>query len=378
MNTLTPSLFRRLPGLSGLSRLVLGGLVLGLLSCLSVESVAQVKMPSAMLPQTELPQTELKVVGGLSTRLNYLEIEQPFWSKMLPERSAGRVTAQIKGFDTLGIKGPELLRLISQGVIEFGVVPISYYQSTMPWLEAVDIAGLVTSAPLAKDTVASFAPVLSHYLESAHQSKFLGVSPYAPQVLFCNRPVHQLSDLRGLTVRTVTRTQAELMEALGAKSVPLAFQEVLPALTDQSIACAISGSMAGYRAKWYQATTHLYVLPLGWNQEIHAVNQKAWDALDPTVQVFLEANVDTLIKSLWQFSESVAKRGNDCNVGSKECPTQPRGRMVLVQPTATDLLTLKRIAVEKILPQWAARCSDSCVTDFNQTIGKLLTVVAKK
>ena len=356
--------------------------VWGLSLSVTFNSLAQVPPPVAVVQsdqsQVPLPQTELKVVGGLSTRLNYVEVEQTFWGKTLAERSAGKVTAQIKGFDELGIKGAELLRLMSQGVIEFGVVPLSYYQSVTPLLEAVDIAGLVTDTKLARDSVLALKPVFSHYLESAHQSKLLGISPYMPQVFFCNRAIRNLADLRGLTIRTASRMQAELIEALGAKSITLPFRDVLPALTDQSVACAIASSMAGYQAKWYRATTHLYLLPVGWNQELHAVNKKAWESLDSKVQDFLTPQIDQLIESLWMLSEKLTKTGNDCNGGSKECLNQLKGQMTLVQPTASDLASIKSIAVQKVLPLWISRCSDSCVADFNQTIGKLLNIVVKK
>lgn len=326
----------------------------------------------------ELPQTELKVVGGLSTRPNYTDVEQPFWNKYLPERSAERVTAQIKGFDELGIKGPELLRLMSQGVIEFGVIPLSYYVSDIPLLESVDIAGLATDQKLARETSTALTPVLSHFLSATHQIKLLGLNPYQPQVFFCNAEVRNLADLKGRTIRTITRTQAELIEALGAKSVNLPFQDVLPALKNKTVSCAIASARAGFNAKWYGGATHLYTLPVGWNQEIHAVNQKAWDTLEPSLQAFLTKNIELLIEDLWSFSEKLSTNAIACNTGAKECSTLPRGQMILVQPNAADLATVKRISAQKVLPQWASRCSESCVADYNQTVGKLLKIVVKK
>ena len=56
----------------------------------------------------------------------------------------------------------------------------------------------------------------------------------------------------------------------------------------------------------------------------------------------------------------------------------PRGNMKLVMPTAADLAAVKRITTQKVLPKWADRCSDTCVSDFNQTIGKSLNVTALK
>lgn len=325
-----------------------------------------------------LPPTELNVVGGLSSRLTYVDVERPFWTQTLTERSHAAVTSQIKGFDEMGLKGQELLPLMGQGVIEFGVLPLSYYAPYIPVLEAVDIAGLATDAKTARDSVDAISPVLSHYFESVNQVKLLGVAPYGAQIFFCRSEVRGVADLRGLTIRTITRTQSELVEALGAKSVSLPFTEVFEALEKKSIHCAIAGALTGFNAKWYAVSTHLYALPVGWNQEVHAVNIKAWEKLPESVQVFIESNIHDLIDSLWSFSEKITLRGIECNTGSKECKSVPRGQMTLVKPTQADLALVMRIANQKVLTKWAERCSDTCVADYNQTIGKLLKHSVKK
>ena len=46
----------------------------------------------------DLPKTNLKVVGGLSNLTAYQDYEQPFWTKTIPEKSKGQVTADIKGW----------------------------------------------------------------------------------------------------------------------------------------------------------------------------------------------------------------------------------------------------------------------------------------
>ena len=335
-------------------------------------AIALVLGVSAHVTAQPLPPTELSVVGGLSSRLPYIDVERPFWTKTLPERSKSAVTVQIKGFDELGLKGQELLRLMTQGVIEFGVVPLSYYAPTIPVLEAVDIAGLATDSKTARKVANAFTPVLSHHFESVNQVKLLGIAPYGAQIFFCRAEVRSLADLRGLTIRTITRTQAELVEALGAKSVSLPFSEVFQALEKKSIDCAIAGATTGFNAKWYAVTTHLYALPVGWNQEVHAVNLKAWEKLPESLQVFIESNLKDLIDSLWIFSEKLNQRGIECNTGSKECLSVPRGQMTLVLPTQADLALIKRISTQKVLTKWAERCTDACVGNYNQTIGKLL------
>ena len=80
----------------------------------------------------DLPKTHLKITGGLSNLTAYQDYEVPFWTKTIPEQSKGQITAEIKGFNEMGIKGPELLRLMGSGVIEFGTATLSYFALTTP------------------------------------------------------------------------------------------------------------------------------------------------------------------------------------------------------------------------------------------------------
>ena len=324
------------------------------------------------------PETQLKVIGGLSTRAMYKEVELPFWTTTIPQKSSGKVTAEIKAFDEMGLKGPELFRLMKQGVIEFGVVPLSYYTSDTPLYEALDLAGLATDSAQAKLLATSFSPVLSKSLSAQLQLKLLGVSPYAPQVLFCNFPIRGINDLKGKTIRTASRSQSDLMEALGAKAVTIAFNDVLAELKNKKIACAVAGSATAYTGTWYTAATHIYALPVGWNQEVHAVNQNVWKQLDASVQVFLDTNIDNLTEQLWAFSEKQSQIGYDCLTGAKSCKLNPRGKMILVRPTQNDLAIVKKIATQKVVTKWASRCSAQCVADFNSTAGKALKITVKK
>ncbi len=85
-----------------------------------------------------LPKTEIQVAGALSNLTLYQNFEQPFWTKTVPELSNGQVTATIKGFNEMGLKGPEMLRLMSQGVIPVGTSTLAYFASDNPINEAID------------------------------------------------------------------------------------------------------------------------------------------------------------------------------------------------------------------------------------------------
>lgn len=326
----------------------------------------------------DLPKTQLKVVGGLSNLTAYNDYEKPFWTKTIPEQSKGQVTADIKGFNEMGLKGPELMRLMSQGVIEFGTATLSYFASDNPINEAIDLAGLAPDVKTAREVTDAFEPVYARLYGEGANVKLLGISTYPAQVLFCNATINGLADIKGKKVRTSSRTTAEFVEALGGTSVTMAFGEVVPALQNKVVDCAITGSLSGYSAKWYEVSTHLYALPINWNQQIHAVNQKAWDKLDPKVRTFLQAQVKGLVDQIWEAAARQTQEGYDCNTGAAACTQAVKGKMVLVQATDADRALLKKVLNDAVLPKWAARCSAQCVKDFNETIGTKIGLQAKK
>ena len=81
---------------------------------LSIAALAAAAFVTSAQAQ-QLPTTQLKVVGGLSNLSLYNEFEKPFWTKTIPAASGGKVTADIKGFNEMGLKGPELIRLMKIG-----------------------------------------------------------------------------------------------------------------------------------------------------------------------------------------------------------------------------------------------------------------------
>jgi len=325
-----------------------------------------------------LPKTNVKVVGGLSNLSPYNDFEKPFWTKTIPELSKGQVTADIKGFNEMGLKGPELLRLMSSGVIEFGTATLSYFASDNPINEAIDLAGLATDVKTERALSDAFEPVYAKLYGQGSAVKLLGISPYPGQVLFCNAEIKGLADIKGKKVRTSSRTQADFVEALGGASVTMAFGEVVPALQNKVVDCAITGSMSGYSAKWYEVSTHLVELPINWNPQIHAVNQKAWNKLDPKVRTLIQTNIKKMVDDIWDAAASQTQQGYDCNTGAASCTNPVKGKMVLVKPTDADRQLLKKVTQEVVVPKWAARCSAQCVQSFNQTIGKKLGITAKK
>ena len=325
-----------------------------------------------------LPKTQLRVVGSISSLPQYKDFEVPFWTKTLPEKSNGAISAEIKGFNEMGLKGPEVLRLMGQGVMEIGATVMAYLAADDPANEMIDMAGLLPDVATARKVTEALRP----FYEKLYRDKFgvevLGFGTYPAQALYCNGEIKGLADIKGKKVRVGGRSQSELVAALGGTPVTLAFGEVVPALQTKTVDCAITGTLSGNVAKWDEVSTHLLAMPLSWGQIAYAANAKSWKAFDPDIRKLIDAQIKVLEKSVWDAAGFFTQQGYECNAGTDKCTAGHKGKMTIVQPTAADQELLRKTIAETTLPKWAERCSAACVAEFNATVGKITGVTAKK
>ncbi len=325
----------------------------------------------------DLPKTKLTVVGGLSNLTAYQKGEYPFWTETIPKLSNNQISVEIKGYNEMGLKGPEILRLVEQGIIPIGSATLAYFATDNAMNEAIDLAGLAPTVEIAKEITTKFLPAYEK-LYASNNAKLLGISTYPAQVLFCKGSFKGLEDLKGKKVRTSSRTQAEFVQAFGGSSVTIPFGEVVPALQNGVVNCAITGSLSGYSAKWYEVSDHLYTLPINWNQQLIVANKKFWDSLDPKVQTFLEKNIHTLVDNIWESAAKETQQGFACNTGSDGCEQEVKGKMTLVETTEKDKELLKEVMKNTVIPSWAKRCSTDCVAQFNELIAPIVGISAEK
>jgi len=327
---------------------------------------------AATTATAEIQSVDLNVLGSVSFLSSYENYEHAFWSERLPEASGGRIRANANGFDQMGLKGGEVLRLTGQGVVDISTTVLGYTASDDPRNEAADLAGLAPTVEEARAIAEAYEPVLDSYFAGKYGVKVLATWPYPAQVFYCNTEIRELSDIAGKKVRTGNRTLAEFVSALGGTGVTMAFADVIPALQTGVVDCAITGTLSGNSAKWYEVATHLYALPVGWSTMVTTANLSFWNKLTPETQDFLQAELNTLEDEIWIGAGEETQDGINCNVGADPCTVGTKANMTLVPVTDADRALLDKITHEVILPKWADRCGADCVAEFNQTIGPII------
>lgn len=344
---------------------LLAGLALGL-----------AMLPVGIATAQELQSLNLKVSGGNRTQNMFRNIEEPFFTKELPEASGGAITATFGSLEDMGIQGPEVLRLLGLGMFDMSEGTLSYMAGEAAEFESLDLPGLTADIDQQREMANALRDDLAQVMAEKFNVKLLTMSPIALQVLYCNKPVNGIADLAGLKVRTFNRAMAELVEGLGAQSVNIPFAEVVPAMERGVADCAITATSAGNTARWWEVTDHLVVLPMGWSMIFFGANTDNWNRMPAETQAFLSEQFTAMEDRMWAQAKTDVQGGINCNTAVGECAdgivADPA--MTLVELSDADRAAVAEIVADKVLSGWAERCGAECVANWNDKAGSVIGV----
>jgi TRAP-type C4-dicarboxylate transport system substrate-binding protein len=326
------------------------------------------------------PKTQLNVVGNLGITTQSKDLEAPFWSKLIPEATGGAVTAQFKPWNEMGLKGPEVIKLLRQGLYDIGTTQLGFLAGDNAINDAIDLAGVAPTIQEFEKVKNAFRPHLEAYYEKQQGAKVLALTSYQAQVLYCRPEFKGLQDLKGRKVRVSGASQADFVEYFGGSGVNMPFGDVQQALQNGVIDCAITGTLGGYKAKWFEGAKYLYPLGINWASGIVAASQKSWSKMPPALQDLLKKEYPKYEARILEQNIRENDLGIACNTGTAACSEGPAANMTLVPVKQSDLELRRKALDDRVLPRWAARCGEACVKAWNETAGKVtgLTAIASK
>jgi TRAP-type transport system periplasmic protein len=191
---------------------------------------------------------KLKVMGQpLAGGMIQKHREQPFF-ETLAAKTGLPIEVDYKPQDTTGIKDTEALRVLDSGLFDIVALRMAQISRDEPLTMGFDLVGLNPDYKTARATTKAYFETLDKRLQSRYQTKFLGVWPAGPQVLFCKKPITKLADVKGLKVRVFDQNSAKFFQHLGATPIPLAFGEVHQSLSLGVVDCAITSALSANSA----------------------------------------------------------------------------------------------------------------------------------
>ena len=319
----------------------------------------------------EVKTHQLKVLGTWSSLSQYKNYEEPFWTKTLPSATGGKISGQIVSISVMGLKGYETLNLLQNGVFDMGNMVVAYVTGAAPAMEGIDLSGVATDMATSQNLADSYRGVINETLASQNLI-MLAHYPFGRQFIFCNEEFNGLEGLKGRKVRTSSATHADLLTGAGATTVSIPFGEVIPAIQNGVVDCAVTGAIPAYDAKWHEVVNYVSALPLNMGMSGLYGNKAKWDSMDDASRAALEKQIRAWEADTWTRYVKEEGEGLSCLTGDAAgCSKGKPNNMTLVEITDTDKKAVGEILQSHVFPGWLKRCGDvDCKGPWNASIGK--------
>jgi len=195
-------------------------------------------------------------------------------------------------------------------------------------------------------------------------------------VFWCREVISGLDDLKGKKIRVFNPTMRDFLSGIGATAVSMAFAEVVPALKQGVVDCAVTGSLSGNTAGWPEVTKSLYPMSVGWSIIVFAANLNNWKRLDQPTQNFLLKEFKTFEDDMWKIQNQAMTEADNCNTGKQPCTLGKLAHMTIVPVKPEEAKMGKKLVEGAVLAGWAKRCGPECAAEWNKTVGKVLGLKA--
>ena len=208
----------------------------------------------------------------------------------------GELELMVSSGGALGYKGPELLKVVRDGLVPVSDMLISGVAGDEKLFQIVTLPFLVRDFKELKMLIDISRPYFDKTAEKWKQ-KILYIAPWPGAGLWTKKKVTTLADLKGLKTRTYDKNGALVMEAVGATPLALPFSEVYTSLQTGVIDSVMTSSPTAVDAKFWEVLKYFEPLNITIATNMVTVNLKAFEKLP-------KAQQDALVKAGKEMEKS--------------------------------------------------------------------------
>lgn len=217
----------------------------------------------------------------------------------IPQRIAkatdGRVRITLN--DSL-IPGPQIAAAVRDGRVQMSAALHTYLAAEEPRFGIFNLPGVINGIDDYKKVGRAFWFADTHKIwQERYKSVVLAEGAWCSQQLFSKTPIHTVEDFKNKRLRVHNPQTAELMNALGAKPVPLALPEVMPSLERGVIDGVFTSGCYGNGQEYWRMAKNVQnwgIGPItGWAV---IINADTWAKLPPDLQQKMSAEMSALEK----------------------------------------------------------------------------------
>lgn len=206
------------------------------------------------------------------------------WVPMLEEmkkRSNGRITYTLYAGGALG-KGAAHFDIVKDGLSDMGYFTATWTPGRFPLSDVLSLATTIEGKDIAVDIGNEmYDKILKPEFEGV---KVLELNGCISSYLWTKKPVHNLSDLKGLKIRTPGGFQTNYIKSLGAEPIFMPLGDVYLALETGTLDGVVTCPPLVMAFKLHEVTKHCVVAAFGCVTEGVIMNQKTWDRTPEDLQ----------------------------------------------------------------------------------------------
>jgi TRAP-type C4-dicarboxylate transport system substrate-binding protein len=224
------------------------------------------------------------------------------------ERSRDAVNIVVHPGGSLGLKGPETLRAVRDGIVPIAEMGMSQQAGDAPFLALETLPFLIQDYAELRAFHQFFRPKVEEIL-ARHNQKLIYVVPWPSQMIYTKKPVAAVADLKGLKIRTTDKNSSDMAQLLGMAPVQMPFSDLIPALASGAVNAVATSAPTGVDAKFWEFMTHAYQTNHLWSSNMATVNLAAWGKLAPEQRKLIEDTARELEPRFWSNAEAADTQG---------------------------------------------------------------------
>jgi TRAP-type C4-dicarboxylate transport system substrate-binding protein len=255
------------------------------------------------------------------------------WAQKVEKDSNGRIKVQLYPSMQLGGKAEQLLTQVRDGVVDVAWTLPGFTPGVMPKLEVFELPFLHRST---NATVRSLQEYVAKYMKKDFEPyHVLLVHCHAGALFMTRDPINKVEDFQGMKLRSYSRTNAWILEALGASPLQVALPELAPMLSKGTVTGSILPYEIAPAVKMQDLTSYFTTLAppqprLSTSIFTFLMNKAKYESLPPDLKKVIDANsgpnlVDFAIKT-WDQVEID---------GEKVMHTKPKNKFVQLSAAET-------------------------------------------
>ncbi|MBI4182912.1 MAG: TRAP transporter substrate-binding protein [Proteobacteria bacterium] len=272
----------------------------------------------------------------------------------------GSVDITIHSGGALGIKGPETLVAVRDGVVKIAEFDWQTAGGEDPFVNLFTVPFLAVTYDEGKVLLSVARPSFDK-IAAKYNQKILYMVPWPGQGAYTKKPVVTLADLSGVKIRTGVPIATKLYQRLGASAVQMPWAEVVPGLASGVIEAVATSSTSGVDGKFWEFMGHFnrfnWALPIN----VVTVNLEAWNKLTAGERTTIEKTAREAEPEFWKVAVAEDEKNLKILADRGMKVSQPSAALnselvKAAQPLWEDFISLSKfIPAREVINQYRAK-----------------------